>query len=323
MVAFARVNDNRLSHVAAAAVAVAGLMPALPRLVARRLPFALATVAIVASGWSRLPLAGVPAFAQARPAVVTSPRIYVFDNGMLNVTDPKSFGFTASELKETRLIVVSYLIVHPKGTLMFDAGLVPDAAFVGKSGPVVEGNSFASRPLLPQLAAVGYRPADVTCFALSHYHGDHTANASAFAGSTWIVQRLERDAMFSDKTEIINRENFSALKTAKARVLDNEDLDVFGDGTVVLKSAPGHTPGHQVLFVKLAERGPVLLAGDLYHYPEERATGRTPTFEFDRAQTMATRAKIDAFLKQTGAQLWIEHDLATHATLPFAPGYLE
>jgi glyoxylase-like metal-dependent hydrolase (beta-lactamase superfamily II) len=206
---------------------------------------------------------------------------------------------------------------------MFDSGLFGDAAFVGKSGPVVQGSSSASRPLLPQLEAVGYRPADVTYFALSHYHGDHTANASAFAGSTWIVQRLERESMFSDKTEIINRENFSALKTAKAKVLDNEDLDVFGDGTVVVKSAPGHTPGHQVVFVKLAKRGPVVLAGDLYHYPEERATGRTPTFEFDRAQTLATRAKIDAFAKQTGAELWIEHDVPTHAKLPFAPAYIE
>jgi glyoxylase-like metal-dependent hydrolase (beta-lactamase superfamily II) len=288
-----------------------------------RLSFTLATIAIVVSAWARLPLVNVSAFAQVRPATVTSPRIYVFDNGMLNVTDPKSFGFTKAELEETRLIVVSYLIVHPKGTLMFDAGLFRDAAFVGKSGPVVQGNSSASRPLLPQLAAVGYRPADVTYFALSHYHGDHTANASAFAGSTWIVQRLERESMFSDKTEIIDRENFSALKTAKAKVLDNEDLDVFGDGTVVVKSAPGHTPGHQVVFVKLAKRGPVVLAGDLYHYPEERATGRTPTFEFDRAQTLATRAKIDAFAKQTGAELWIEHDVPTHAKLPFAPAYIE
>jgi len=69
--------------------------------------------------------------------------------------------------------------------------------------------------------------------------------------------------------------------------------------------------------------GPVLLAGDLYHYPEERSTGRMPTFEFDPAQTRATRAKIEAFLKEAGAQLWIEHDLATHAKLPMAPQFLD
>src|SRR3970282_1743645 len=123
--------------------------------------------------------------------------------------------------------------------------------------------------------------------------------------------------MFADKPEgIIQPAHYSALRTAKARVLDNEDLDVFGDGTVVVKSTPGHTPGRQGLFVRLAKRGPVLLAGDLYHYPEERATGRIPTFEFNADQSRASRQTIEAFIKQTGAELWIEHDIATHARLP-------
>jgi glyoxylase-like metal-dependent hydrolase (beta-lactamase superfamily II) len=289
----------------------------------RRLLMSLPGLLAVALCSAHLPGTGTPLRAQTRPPSVTSPRIYVFDNGMLNVTDPKSFGFTRQELKETRLIVVSYLIVHPEGTLMFDAGLFPDAEFAGKTGPVSQGNSTASRPLLPQLAAVGYRPSDITYFALSHYHGDHTANANAFAGSTWVVQRREREAMFDEKMDIINRQNFSALRNAKATVLDDADLDVFGDGTVVVKSAPGHTPGHQVLFVRLARRGPVVLAGDLYHYPEEGPTRRTPIFEFNREQTLATRDKLAAFLKQTGAEMWIEHDVPTHAKLPFAPRYID
>jgi glyoxylase-like metal-dependent hydrolase (beta-lactamase superfamily II) len=80
---------------------------------------------------------------------------------------------------------------------------------------------------------------------MSHYHSDHTANANAFAGATWIVQKAERDFMFSDKPQgIIQPTQYSALRTAKTKLLDNGDFDVFGDGTVVVKSAPGHTPGH-------------------------------------------------------------------------------
>ena len=67
----------------------------------------------------------------------------------------------------------------------------------------------------------------------------------------------------------------------------------------------------------------MLLAGDLYHYPEERAKGITPTFEFNAEQSKASRAKVEALLKQTKAELWIEHDLATHAKLPKAPAYIE
>jgi glyoxylase-like metal-dependent hydrolase (beta-lactamase superfamily II) len=219
---------------------------------------------------------------------------------------------------------IAYLIAHPKGTLMFDVGAVTDSHFKGDGTPVTEGVVSASRPLKPQLAAAGYSPADVTYLAMSHYHSDHTANANDFAGATWIVQRAERDFMFTEKPQgIIQPEHYSALRNAKTRVLDNEDLDVFGDGTVVVKSTPGHTPGHQVLFVRLAKRGPVLLAGDLYHYPEERTTGRIPTFEFNAEQSRASRQKVEAFVKQMKAELWIEHDIATHAKLPRAPQYVE
>ena len=55
------------------------------------------------------------------------------------------------------------------------------------------------RRLVAQLAEVGYSPADITYLALSHYHYDHTANANDFAGATWLVRRVEHDAMFSEK----------------------------------------------------------------------------------------------------------------------------
>jgi len=252
-------------------------------------------------------------------------RIYVFDNGEITGLDPRLFNFEPNELAEVDFVNRSYLIVHPDGTLMFDSGAVPDAAFEGHgAGPVVEGVMSASRPLLPQLEAAGFRPNDVDYFALSHYHSDHTGNANAFAGATWLVQRAEREFMFSDAPEgIIATETFSDLAAAKTIVLDDADYDVFGDGSVVVMSAPGHTPGHQVLSVQLQNYGPVVLAGDLYHYPEEIATGRTPTFEFDVESSRASRARIQQYLERTGATLWIEHDKATHAQLPLAPAYLD
>ena len=262
--------------------------------------------------------------AQSKPAAVTSVRLYVFENGFIRGLDTKLFNLAREDVKEPDFVNSSYLIVHPRGTLQFDAGGIPDSAFKGDGATVTEGVQSATKPLLPQLAAAGYRPADVTYFALSHYHADHTGNANAFAGATWITQKAERDFMFSEKPEgIIAPATYVALKNAKTRILDNEDFDVFGDGTVRVISAPGHTPGHQVLLVRLPKRGPVLLAGDLYHYPEERAKSILPTFEFNADQSRAARAKVEALLKQTGAELWIEHDMATHAKLPKSPAYVE
>jgi N-acyl homoserine lactone hydrolase len=77
------------------------------------------------------------------------------------------------------------------------------------------------------------------------------------------------------------------------------------------------------LFLKLAKTGPVVLSGDLYHYPEERAQHHIPTTESNREQTATTRVAIEAFLKKTGAQLWIQHDFTADAKLKKAPDYYE
>src|SRR5262249_48173818 len=115
--------------------------------------------------------------------------------------------------------------------------------------------------------------------------------------------------------------NYSALLRSKVVKLDG-DHDVFGDGTVVLKSTPGHTPGHQSLFLRLPATGPILLTGDLYHYPAER-TLNTFRAEDNLEQTRASRLAIDELLRRTGAQLWIQHDILTNQTLKKSPRFYD
>jgi glyoxylase-like metal-dependent hydrolase (beta-lactamase superfamily II) len=259
------------------------------------------------------------------PDSVDTVRVYIFDNGEIKGLDSRLFNFEPDELAEVDFVNRSYLIVHPDGTLMFDAGAVPDAMFAEhEGGPVVEGVVTAEQPLLPQLQQIGYTAADIDYFALSHYHSDHTGNANAFAGAIWIVQRAERDFMFAENPEgIIAKDTYDRLVDAETIVLEDADYDVFGDGAVVIMTTPGHTPGHQVLAVRLRDYGPVVLAGDLYHYPEEIETGRVPTFEFDARASRDSRERVLEYLEATGARMWIEHDEATHARLPLAPGYIE
>ncbi len=259
------------------------------------------------------------------PPPPKSLRLYVFNCGSLDISDPERFRFKKEELATTNLSVGCYLIVHPKGTLMWDVGAVPDSALKPGAKSALEGYATITETLKSQMEKTGYEPSDIKYLAFSHYHYDHVANANQFASATWLARKVERDAMFApvlpDKK--MNPANYSALKNSKTILIPTDDYDVFGDGTVVMKLAPGHTPGHQVLFLKLKKTGPIVLSGDLYHYPEERKLKRVPTFEYDQQQTVVTREKIEAFLKQTGAQLWIQHDYAAFAKLKKAPQFYE
>lgn len=265
--------------------------------------------------------------AMAQPQKAQPPnslRLYVFDCGRLDIPDVTPYQLKKEDMATTVMSVPCFLIAHPKGTLMWDVGAVPDSTIPpGGTGRLrVYGTS--TKTLRSQLAEIGYAPADITYLALSHFHWDHVGNANQFASATWLVRKLERDTMFAEppspRTEPAN---FSALKNSKTVIITDRDYDVFGDGTVVIKSAAGHSPDHQVLFLKLAKTGPVLLSGDLYHYPEERKLSLIPTTEFNRSQTIASRAAIEAFLKQSGAQLWIEHDFTGNAKLKKSPAFYE
>jgi N-acyl homoserine lactone hydrolase len=278
-------------------------------------------------------LAIVAPYASHGTPAPRSLRLYVFDCGTLHVDDMARFQLKKEEVSTTDLSVACYLIVHPKGTLMWDTGAVPDSAWTPTGSPVaqhlvlLDGQTrdvTMRKSLQSQLAEIGYAPSAITYLALSHYHYDHTANANEFASATWLVRQVERDIMFSaSPAGAVQPSTYLALRNSKTVIIATDDYDVFGDGTVIIKSAPGHTPGHQVLYVKLAKTGGVVLSGDLYHFPEERALGRVPAIDSNQDQTRASRAAIEAFLKQTNSQLWIQHDFVGNAKLKKSPGFYD
>lgn len=257
---------------------------------------------------------------EVRPPKVTSLRLYVLNCGQIMGMDPKTWGYNPGEIAHPDAAVVCHLIVHPKGTLIWDTGVVPDEEI----GTSVPGSNRAGPPLRDQLAALGYRPEDITYLALSHYHVDHAANSNMFKASTWLVRQAERDMMFGEKPPPVGvPKNYAELKNSKTIILDKDEYDVFGDGQVVIKAAPGHTPGHQVLILRLKKTGPVMLGGDLYHFPEQRNTDHVPTFEYDKAQTLQSRAAIEDYVKRNRMQFWIEHDWVANSKLKKAPQYYE
>ena len=264
----------------------------------------------------------------AAPQSPSTLRLYVLDCGTLQ-TDPAGvsrYHVTEQEVIEPRMACPCFLVVHPQGAMLWDVGVIPDAE-VENAAPNparydvnAVSHALVSRTLKSQLTALGYPPRDIRFVAISHAHKDHTANLNQFASSTWLVRPAEREFMWKPNNERVEPRYYSQLEHGPSIAVDADQYDVFGDGRVVLKAAPGHTPAHQVLVLRLAKTGRVMLSGDLYHYVAERTYNRRPPDnEFRVEESAQSRAMIEEYLKKTGTTLWIQHDFLSNAKLKKSP----
>jgi N-acyl homoserine lactone hydrolase len=253
---------------------------------------------------------------------VSSPRLYVIDCGTLVYNRPEDYNLTRQQVADTNMSVSCFLVIHPKGILLFDTGL--SDRLVGRPlwENVDEGyGQIKFTSLVGQLADIGVAPGDITYLAISHSHWDHVGNANDYAGSTWLTQKAELDFMFGPNADRAHLPLYAALEHARKVVFEG-DHDVFGDGTVILKFTPGHTPGHQALYVKLAKTGGVVISGDLYHYAEERLLHRMPKEE-ETTGTPGSREMMEKFLEEKKAQLWIGHSTTFFRNAIKSPGWYD
>lgn len=258
----------------------------------------------------------------------TAIRLYVFDCGRVSFQSVSGFGLAETDTLARELAVPCYIIDHPRGQLLWDAGLPSELA--SKAGWVARGEGvevYLETSLSHQLEAMelDFDLHSLEYAAFSHIHWDHVGAANDVASGEWLVQR-------GDYAGVVDAENhpvpavdlalLEGIKDRPVRVLDG-DHDVFGDGRVRLIAAYGHTPGHQVLYVDLADTGPVILSGDLYHFRVSRSRRVVPLFNSNRDQTLAAMARVEREVTETGATFWIQHDLALFETLRKAPEFYQ
>ena len=262
-----------------------------------------------------------------KPQPPQSLRLYVLDCGIITPPNVDNYGFKPNEVADTRMVTPCFLIVHPRGSLMWDTGEIPDSAFKDGVSPQKLNNYSVNRPLLPQLSAIGYTPANITYLALSHYHGDHVANARLFAGTTWIVQKGDRDLILAPRPanppatgRVPDTQYFEGLANSKTILLNGEDHDVFGDGTVVIKYTPGHTPGTLSYVFPVKDRSRTVMVA----YSGGTLTGAFGTDAARWDEYIASQRKIAKVAADAGASVILsnhsEYDGAyTKARLIAAP----
>jgi N-acyl homoserine lactone hydrolase len=267
-------------------------------------------------------LAGCAQLAGDRPEAVQ--RMYVFNCGEAHVKDISRWSPGVNVGKQADFSDHCYLIRHAKGLMLWDSGYSDAIAAMPNGLDTPLSIARVTKTLASQLAEIGIAPAQITHLAFSHTHGDHVGNANLFTAATLYMQQPEYDAAFGPNAAKFNfvAANYEKLR-ANPVVKLNGDRDVFGDGSVVIVSTPGHTMGHQSLLVRLPKMGPVLLSGDVAHFEDNWVNRRVPGFNFNRDQSLQSMEKVAALLASTRAQLWINHDKAQSARIPKSPAYIE
>jgi glyoxylase-like metal-dependent hydrolase (beta-lactamase superfamily II) len=251
-------------------------------------------------------------------------KLYALECGDVMVKNAALFSPGIDQDVEKHLTVSCYLIKHPNGIILFDTGL-NDA--IGKKAIKIYDGNFTLKvlnPLMAQLKDIGVTPESVNYLVLSHFHLDHTGNANNFTNATLLVQKKEYDAAFGKYANKYgyNLLSYEKLKNNKVIKLRG-DYDVFKDGSVIIKSTPGHTIGHQSLFVDLIKTGPVVLSGDVYHFAKNRENRLVPIFSYDKKQTLKSMEKLDKFVADNKATLWIGHDYEQNQTIKHSPKFYE
>src|SRR5690349_9193468 len=246
--------------------------------------------------------------AQASP-VVTLARLDCGTNAApTDVGGRMSDTYAFSGLK-VQLTFSCYLVQHGDDYLVWDTG-----------NPVGTTPTAPKTSLTDLLAQVKVTPAQVKYVGISHYHGDHTGQASQFPGATLLIGKGDWDVVSDAKAPPATSAPFTNWISGGGKVEPLAgDRDVFGDGTVVMLNTPGHTPGHHSLLVRLREMGPVLITGDLSHFHENYDSNGVPTFNTDRAATLASLDRFKKIATNLKATVIIQHDARDVSKLPAFP----
>lgn len=253
-------------------------------------------------------------------------KLYTLDCGTLDVADMNAFSDDAtSKGQKAQLANPCFLIRHPKGNLLWDTGYQED--LVDQENGVVFYEHFhkkMKRKLSAQLKQLGLTPTDITYISFSHLHDDHIGNANLFSQSHWLAQEREHAQLFSaeSRSEPDYFKLYSNLATAKI-TLFQDDFDVFGDNTVLIKWMPGHTNGSTVLRLRLDQAGSILLTGDLYTHGDARTKNSVPVFNANKQETLDSRKKFEMLVKEVGARVVIQHEKSHIDALPAFPKFLD
>jgi len=252
-------------------------------------------------------------------------KLWRLDCGTIQVNNLDLFSDTFAYAGKKRQLTDScYLIQHGADYMLWDTGL-PAGLKGAAMSPDAPLSPTLTKTIDEQLAALKVDPKQIAQVGISHYHFDHTGQAADFPQAKLLIGKADFEAL---KTEPVP---FGADPKALAHWLKDGapseqvigDKDIYGDGSVTMLSMPGHTPGSYALLVRLAKKGPVLLSGDIVHFEEQFKANGVPSFNTNRAESLASMDRMQKIAKALKATLVVQHDANDIGKLPAFPASAE
>jgi N-acyl homoserine lactone hydrolase len=268
-------------------------------------------------------------------------KLYAFSSGGLTIA--KSALQSGAPSTQVTVPVGFFVVVHPKGNFLFDTGnndkIINDPSYWG---PFIQGLTPERGPdvaIDTQLKKIGLTPDDIKYVAVGHMHLDHGGNVCKFPKATFLVQRDEmKNAAWPEPGTAgpYIPGDVACLRNDLGQALPNKfkmeqlegDMDVFGDGSVIIKRWPGHTPGSQMAIVRLPKTGTVVLTSDNVYFAENVTKNLLPdvSLAYNPTGILNAYAYIRMLQASENASFMTAHDLdgpAAKARTSHAPQMFE
>jgi N-acyl homoserine lactone hydrolase len=229
--------------------------------------------------------------------------------------------------RDITIPVSMWVIDHPKGLVVFDTGnnkAISDGMANCKSY-WAPGNCDFLKPsqksddvIDMQIKKLGYDPSKVKAVVTSHTHLDHVGNIESFPNAIHVFQKKELyQGWFPEKfqgrsspgtfvmADIDNAREFNYLEL-------EGDYDMFGDGSVMVLSTPGHTLGHQSMKVKLASGRSIIISQDAI-WMQENLDGHPAGLNYSVKDYTASVNRLKFMRDLEGADIFMAHDQDQYA----------
>lgn len=278
-----------------------------------------------------LPLVPLPPLAEPVAQPPIGMRMVAIRSGAM--LSRAAFAYRGGSFGEERSFAMGGILVqHPRGNLLFDTGFGRNVDDHVRTSPLLMRSLTKyskGAPVADQLAAAGIDPHRLMGIVLTHAHWDHVSGIDDMRDVPVLVTQKEHDFIRSGDGATALIRGFGPLPykvygfPGGPYLGFERSYDMFGDGSVVLVPAGGHTPGSVIAFITLPEGRRYALVGDIVwqregvEIPAERPwlSRRLADADDEQVRTVVVRLHM---LKERFPELVVvpAHDERVWATLP-------